>query len=59
MDCAAQGLVPNVDNVCLFVNSDSSPPFYVSPADIMSGRLQPAMVDRTTWPGPFDPVLPY
>ena len=59
MDCASQGLVPNVDNVCLYANSDSTPAFYVSPADIMSGRLEPAMVDRSTWPGPFVPINPY
>ena len=59
MNCESMGLVPNVDGICMFANSDSTPPFYVSPVDMASGRLEPAMIDRVNRPPNFDPILPF
>ena len=59
LDCASQGMVPNVDGICTFVNSDNSPPFYVNPNASQAGHLDPAMRDMTQRPPTFAPMLPF
>lgn len=53
--CEDRNMITNVDNMCVFANSDSTPPFWMSPTTIPNRPI----FDFEQRPPTFSPINPY